>query len=113
MPSLLKLNPYRNKKLLQAANGEPCIRCGSYQGVSSCHYAGFRQHAYGKGRGIKCSDLMTAYLCGDCHKYFDEYTSMKGLIALHNQQRYIELSEEFLHLVALTNIRRVEQGVIK
>jgi len=107
MAKISKLSPYRNKKLLAAADGEPCVRCGSNEGVSSCHYTGFRQHAYGKGKSIKCSDLMSAYLCGECHRYFDEYIKPQDL---HLTE--IEDSEDFLHCIALTNIRRIEQGVL-
>ena len=121
--NLQKLNPYRNKKLLAGAKDESCVRCGSHEGVSSCHYTGFRQHLYGKGRGIKCSDLMSAYLCSHCHVYFDvefggipnNRTSMAISQQEHKDRdnKVISLSEEFLHCIALTNIRRIEQGLLK
>ncbi len=121
--SLQKLNPYRNKKLLAGAKGEPCVRCGSYEGVCSAHYTGFRQHLYGKGRGIKCSDLMSAYLCSHCHVYFDvefgkipnnRYDRTIGLAGHERREaKIVSLSEEFLHCIALTNIRRLAQGLLK
>ena len=104
-----KLKPYRNKALLQAAKDESCVKCGSYEGVSSCHYTGFRQALYGKGRGIKCSDLMSAYLCMECHRYYDEYLSVENTTI----EESALVSEDFLHCIALTNIRRLEQGVLK
>ncbi len=106
---LLKLNPYRNKKLLAAAENESCVRCGSYEGVCSAHYTGFRQHLYGKGRGIKCSDLMSAYLCRKCHDWFDLF----GDGSLNDDETSAGNSEDFLHCIALTNIRRLEQGALK
>jgi len=114
---LKKLQPFRSKKLLAGSEGEKCVKCGSYEGVVAAHYTGFRQHAYGKGRGIKCSDLMSAYLCRGCHKYFDEYMEIvykKIALGTEPDDYFIVcLSEEFLHCIALTNIRRVDKGLLR
>jgi hypothetical protein len=99
-----KSNAWRSKKYLHAANGESCIRCGTDDGtIVSAHYTGIRQHTYGKGRGIKCDDLATADLCQACHTYFDQPA----------QRKSIETSEEFLHCIVMTIIRRVKAGVLK
>lgn len=84
---------------LALAKDQTCVLCGSDHGVVSAHYTGPRQHSYGKGRGVKGSDLITAHLCHDCHKDFDTPMSRKS----------IEQSEEFLHAVALTIIRNTDK----
>jgi hypothetical protein len=91
-------------KLTQASKGQPCIRCGA-PGAWSCHYAGPRQHSYGKGRGIKCSDLATAEFCQKCDQVFSE-GKMDGFTDKWDK------SEQWLHYIMLTNIRRIERGVI-
>lgn len=95
--------------LTAAAEGMTCIRCGKGGGtVRACHYNGFRAHAYGKGRGIKASDLATAEFCDDCDRDFCEsqYHQWPG------GSKSVERSEEFLHYVLLTNIRRARCGVL-
>lgn len=100
---LVKTKPYRSKKLLAAAAGRSCIRCGCDDGtVISAHYTGFRQHSYGKGAGIKCSDLACAWFCATCHAHFDQPQEYKS----------VDLSEEFLHCIVLTLIKAAEDGVI-
>ena len=106
-----KTHNIRSKKYTQAAEGQTCIRCGSMHGVCLAHYTGQRQHQYGKGRGIKGHDVIGADLCsgGDntCHEYFDQYKWKDD--GLTEDQA----SEEFLHLCALTLVRRVQHGVVK
>jgi hypothetical protein len=80
------------------------VRCGRNDGtVVACHYTGLRQHFYGKGTRIKCSDVATADLCGACHIYFDQPDTRKS----------VERSEEFLHCILMTLIRRLQDGVLK
>lgn len=93
-------------KLRKAARDEPCVRCGRIGSTVLAHYCGLRQHDYGKGTGLKGHDAIGADLCngpGSCHEYFDTYESDND----------VERSEEFLHLVALTIIRRFERGTIR
>ena len=98
-----KDNPWRDRKYTQAANGQVCVRCDVMTGtVVACHYTGLRQHIYGKGRSIKCSDIVTADLCAECHTWMDS-----------PKRKSIERSEEFLHLIALTLMRRLADGVLK
>jgi len=93
-------------KLTKASEGTDCVRCGS-SGAYSCHYNGSRQHDYGKGRGIKSNDMATAELCYNCDQVFTEGST-------HWQWAgKWERSEEFLHLIMLTNIRRFDKGVLK
>lgn len=96
---------YRNPKLLKAAKDCTCIRCGKPNETRACHYNGFRQHVYGKGRGIKCSDSLTAHFCQACDDLFSE----KNYHAWPGGSKSIERSEEFLHWIFMTRIRH-EQG---
>ena len=99
-----KDNPWRNKKYTDAAAGQACVRCGvNNDTVVACHYAGLRQHSYGKGRGMKPDDIVTADLCYECHLYVDNPIERKS----------IERSEEFLHCIAMTLRRRIADGVLK
>lgn len=93
-------------KITKASKGSTCINCGGGHAYS-CHYNGPRQHDYGKGRGIKANDLATAEFCYDCDQMFGEGSTNK--MWLNKWER----SEHFLHLIMLTNIRRIENGVIK
>ena len=54
----------------------PCARCG-LEGYSQCAHA--NNSAFGKGRGVKSSDLASFPLCADrpgaigCHTKHDQY----------------------------------------
>ena len=97
----------QSSKITKAANGVTCIKCGSCMGtVRACHYNGVRQHSYGKGWGIKLHDLMTAEFCDKCDAEFSE-----GSCSDRWESRW-DRSEEFLHYIALTNIRRFNSGII-
>lgn len=93
-------------RLTQKAKGMSCIRCGGPDAYA-CHYNGPRQLIYGKGRGIKCNDLATAEFCHNCDEIFTE-----GSMSLPWLNKW-ERSEEFLHYVMLTNIRRLNNKVIE
>ena len=74
-----------------------CMKCFADRGVKNYnliehgHYTGIRQNWFGKGRGIKVSDILKCPLCKKCHKYFDEPKEWKS----------IKKSEEFLFLIGL------------
>jgi len=97
-------------KLTDASNGSTCVRCGAPDAYS-CHYNGPRQHAYGKGRAIKCSDMATAEFCKRCDDVFVE-----GSYATHKEAEgwrdVNDRSEWFLHWIMVTNIRRAREGVL-
>lgn len=99
---LAKTKPLCKRVADPEAQFRPCIRCGREGETRNCHYNGFRQHMYGKGRSIKADDTMTAEFCQACDDLFSEksYPLWKG------GSKSIERSEEFLHWIALTNIRR-------
>lgn len=88
--------------LRNLAKGQSCIRCGKEGDVCLRHYNGFRQHSYGKGRGIKCHDIAAAELCHWCDADFSEANYHKW----EGGSKSIERSEEFLHWCMMTNIRR-------
>lgn len=80
------------------AAGQSCVRCGAQDGtVVLAHYTGVRRHSYGGGFGIKVHDGVGAHLCMTCHKIMDTETKEKS--------RRWDVSEEMLHLCALTWIR--------
>ena len=89
--------------MLDAARDMPCIRCGKEGETRACHYNGIFQLAYGKGRGQKCSDLMTAEFCSKCD---NEFTEGKYEIWASWDVR----ETEFHRWIAMTNIRRIENG---
>lgn len=98
-----KRDPVRSKKLRNHARDQSCVRCGANDGtVVLCHYTGLRQHQYGKGRGLKPDDHMAAELCVACHREMDTPQASKS----------VEASEEWLHLIALTWRRWLDDGVL-
>ena len=92
--------------MLDAARDMPCIRCGKEGETRACHYTGLWQHQYGKGRGQKCSDLMTAEFCRMCDEFLSEGTTPFGNDIMGKAMR----SDEFHHWIAMTNLRRLENG---
>jgi len=102
---MLKQPIFKSKKLTNSARDQDCIRCGKDGETRACHYNGQRQHQYGKGRGIKCSDLMTAEFCHTCDQEFSEGSQEW----LHPDER----DAEFFHWINLTNIRRIANGVLR
>ena len=92
-------------KLREAAQDQPCVRCGSHDGVVLCHYTGVRRLHYGGGFGIKVNDVVGAHLCGKCHKEMDTDSRCKALRWEH--------SEEFQHYILLTIIRLLDQEILK
>lgn len=92
-----------SKKYRAAANGQPCVRCGAKGTVALRHYEGIRQHAYGKGGGIKGHDIAAADLCHECD----------DILSNQKEHKSVEKSEEFLHCCMLTIINRIRQGVVK
>lgn len=91
--------------LRDLANGQSCIRCGKDDGtIVLCHYTGVRRGALGGGMGIKVHDAVGAEMCSVCHHWMDTGS--------RDKERKWECSEEFLFLVALTWIRRIERGLV-
>lgn len=107
---LNKIDPIRSKKLTNASRDRSCVCCEGNDGsIVRCHYSGLRQHAFGKGRGIKGHDLIAADLCQSCHKKLDSYEVAEGETKF---QRQIDHSEQFLFYCFLTTVRDFKEGVI-
>jgi hypothetical protein len=62
---------FRSPKLLKAAQGMPCMSCGSVGTTVSAHC---RMVALGSGTGIKVPDCLIAWLCQSCHDKIDGRT---------------------------------------
>ena len=100
----------RSKQMLSAARDQSCVNCNAKDGtVVACHYQGLRGDAFGRGVSKKGHDLLVADLCSNCHRMFDnyEYSTSKD-----RWERKIENSEIFLTCIALTLVRRVQDGVL-
>ena len=94
---------------MKAAEGRSCVNCGCNDGTTvRAHYQGMRSGLYGKGRGIKPHDCLTADLCVKCHTIFDSH--------FKNQHKRLEdkidHSEQFLHCIAMTIVRDIQDGVL-
>lgn len=60
---------YRNRPLLNLANGQSCQLCGAQDGtIVSAHS---NQSRHGKGMSIKAHDCFIAWLCVRCHAEID------------------------------------------
>lgn len=107
---MLRLKPLRSKAMLDAARGQPCVRCNKNDGTTvACHYQGIRADAFGRGKSRKAHDLCIADLCGECHTRLDNYQNSNFADPL---VRRIDMSEDFMTCVIRTLIRRVRQGVL-
>lgn len=95
----------KQTRITKSAKGQACIKCGGPDAYA-CHYNGTWQQRYGKGRGIRCNDLATAEFCYACDQLFTE-GSTNGF---DNQY---DRDAQFHHFILLTNIRRLERGVIE
>lgn len=105
---MIKQKNYRSKKLLDAARDCPCcMMCDKPNDgtIVAAHYQGFRQHALGKGTGIKPSDAAAAFICSECHDMVDGRTPGAS-------QNQIERSEEFLFAVVKTHDYLLSEGVM-
>jgi len=59
---------FRSDKILQAAEGEPCVLCGKTGTTIAAHA---NSVALGKGKGIKVPDYYIAFVCDTHHKQID------------------------------------------
>lgn len=64
----------RSKKLREAYRLIPCQACNADDGTVVCAHA--NEGGYGKGMGIKASDLFAASLCFRCHGRLDQGSDM-------------------------------------
>lgn len=61
---------YRNRQLLNLANGAPCMSCGAQDGTVVAAHANWSD--FGKGMSHKASDAAVAFLCFRCHSEIDQ-----------------------------------------
>ena len=103
--------PIKSKALLNGARDQSCVNCGAMDNtVVACHYQGMRSSHYGKGMGKKPDDIFVADLCSKCHRAFDSYEVSD---AENRTFRRIDHSEQFQHLILITIVRRIRQGLIQ
>lgn len=62
------MSHYRNQKLLDSAEDQPCVICGDVRTTVACHA---NSVALGKGTGIKVPDFYTAWCCQKHHDMID------------------------------------------
>ena len=113
---ILKDKPFKSKKSLEAAKGERCMKCRKEDGtIVSAHYTGEGQIGMGKGTGQKLSDIFSAFLCDECHSYFDQY---KGVIIggrnagkTARQFDILARSNEFMRLIFKTLEKKFKDGI--
>ncbi|MGW8178839.1 MAG: nuclease domain-containing protein [bacterium] len=80
--SLLKRKPYRNKKILAAAKGQPCylripgVCTGGGADTVACHS---NLGEDGKGGSQKADDCFISFGCQACHDEYDGRTHKSGL----------------------------------
>lgn len=60
---------YRNSRITKSAKGMPCANCGFENGTTV--WAHSNKSCHGHGRGIKSHDIFGAYLCFNCHNWYD------------------------------------------
>lgn len=63
---------HRSKPLRDSARDEMCVGCGRQDGTIV--WAHGNELAFGKGKSIKCHDLLGNYLCMACHSAYDTGT---------------------------------------
>lgn len=104
MVTRLKDDRLEIPKLLAAAEGQSCIKCGREdRTVVAAHYSGLGAHRLGRGGGVKCHDNVAADLCGECHASMDSYADGNDY----------ERAVDFLILCHQTMTRRLRQKVLK
>lgn len=65
----VKHEPYRNRKILDAANGQHCQMCGIKDGTVVAAHSNASEH--GKGKGEKAEDCYIMFACNKCHHWYD------------------------------------------
>lgn len=96
-----KQKPFRSKKYLDAARGQDCTLNSEYCNYNPettvfCH---LNEIFAGKGTGIKASDIAGFDGCSGCHTAYDTGKAADPWL--------------ILRAVIRTQMRRIEQGVLK
>ena len=61
----------RSPAYLAHVRRHPCCSCGTTEAIHAHHVAG-------GGMGAKCSDYLTAPLCGRCHQHYHATATLPG-----------------------------------
>ncbi len=91
----------RSKKLKDIARHQPCVMCGADDGTIVLAHANLLE--FGKGKGIKASDIMGGWLCWNCHSEYDQ----------GNKMTKEEKRDFILTAICRTINELARQGVIK
>lgn len=71
---LMPRGRFESRRLLDHANGAPCMHCGQQDGTTVAAHA--NAAAYNKGAHHKADDVFVAYLCARCHAWLDQGRGM-------------------------------------
>lgn len=73
MTGIPKRKPYRNKKILKAARGQPCTLSwpGCNRNPQTTVFAHFNDSWAGKGMAQKADDCAGVFACSHCHALYD------------------------------------------
>jgi hypothetical protein len=85
----------RSQKLLKLVASLRCQHCGNTEGVQAAH-ANWSE--FGKGRGIKASDIYTAALCQGCHQILD---SGKDLTKEQRKEMWVNAHKKTVETLVL------------
>lgn len=67
---LLPRGRFESRRLLDCANGAPCMHCGRHDHTTVAAHA--NGAAYNKGAHHKADDCFIAFLCSGCHAWLDQ-----------------------------------------
>lgn len=107
--ALQKFNYIRSKKLTDSARGQECTMripmvCTGDPATTVWAHSNLGIH--GKGKGIKATDVMGAYMCFACHAAYD------GRIkTIHIEPADMDLM--FYQAMADSWLKLIEMGIIK
>lgn len=94
---------YRNRDLLDAARGQPCMYCGVEDDTVVAAHS--NQSRHGKGMSIKAHDCFVAFLCARCHYQLDQGSKL-------TRQERQELWQE-AHEKTLLHLFRTDRLIVR
>lgn len=102
-----KRQPYRNKKITDAAQGEDCLAQfpGCRNETATTVFCHLNEAWAGKGLGQKADDCLGFFGCSHCHDLYDRRTINAGF--------EMELNDYLLRAVGRTIRRLIDKKVLK
>jgi hypothetical protein len=94
-----KPTKFRSQKLLDAAEGQACVLCGTKDTTVSAHANAVE---YGKGTSTKADDCLVAWLCAEHHRQIDDNSP------LSKEERW----EQWHRAFARTVVQWFKQGIV-